>query len=57
MGHLSLLMNMEPLQGTDLCLKAPANFQKSLVAERHREEQDKSSQGAWNSWAMDKFVP
>lgn len=45
MGHLFLLMNTESLQGTELCLKAPMNFQKSLVAERHRKEQDKSSQG------------
>lgn len=57
MGHLFLLMNMEPLQGTELCLKSPMNFQKSPVAGRDWEEQDKSSQGPCHSWAMDRFVP
>lgn len=55
MGHLFLLMNMEPLQGTELCLKSPVNFQKNLVAGRDWEEQDKSSQGPCHSWAMDRF--
>lgn len=54
MGHLFLRMNMGPLQGTEL---DPVNFQKSLIAKRDREEQDKISQGPWNSWAMDNFVP
>lgn len=57
MGHLFLLMNMEPLQGTDLCIKAPVNFQKSFETEIDREEQDKSSQGSWNRRAVDKFAP
>lgn len=45
MGHLFLLMYMEPLRGTELFLKAPMDFQKSLVAGRDRGEKDRSSQG------------